>query len=155
MAGLTRAQPLLDAALADHALDLAAASIESVLAEPGASGERLLHVVILDPRVCAAAAAVPTILTERSFGRPPPWGADYRGFALAKARLCWRLQRDSRWVQQQAPHLLDRGDTTLWGSCCRDGLILAASGAQPWFDEACCDLVASLIIALARARQAQ
>lgn len=151
---LTRAQPLLDAALVARAFDLAAASIERVLVQPRASGERLLHVVVLDPQVVPPAPFEGVVLAERSFGQPPPWQADYRSFALAKARLAWRLQRDTRWVHQQAPHLLVGGDTTLWGSCWRDGLVVAASGAQPWFDEACSELVASLIVALARGGQA-
>jgi hypothetical protein len=142
-------QPALDAALAARALDLAAPSIERLLAEPAASGERLLHVVVLnpvlDPRALQPTAFERAILIERSFGRPPPWGADYRGFALAKARLAWRLQRDTRWVQEQAPHLLTTGDSVLWGSAVEDGLIVAASGAHPWFDEACCRIVLALL----------
>lgn len=138
-------QPALDAALAARALDLAAPSIERVLLQPGASGEALLHVVVLDPRMRPPGDFERAILIERSFGRPPPWGADYRGLALGKARLAWRLQRDTRWVQEQAPHLLDPGDSMLWGSAVEDGLIVAASGAHPWFDEACCRIVVALL----------
>ena len=143
---------MLDAALAVHALDLATPAIERLLREPDASGEELLHVVVLDPRVLPPGPFDSAVLVERSFGRAPPWGADYRSFARAKAQLAWRLQRDSRWVQEQAPYLLDEGDTVLWGSSCRDGLIVAASGAQPWFDEACCEMVAAIIRALVQQR---
>ncbi len=145
MGALVCPQPALDAALAARALDLAAPSIERLLVEPGASGEALLHVVVLDPRVPPPGDFERAILVERSFGQPPPWGADYRGFALGKARLAWRLQRDTRWVQEQAPHLLEEGDSALWGSACEDGLIVAASGAHPWFDEACCRIVIALL----------
>jgi hypothetical protein len=44
-------QPALYAALAARALDLAQPSIERLLAEPDASGERLRHVIVLDPRL--------------------------------------------------------------------------------------------------------
>ncbi len=149
MGTLVCPQPALDAALAARALDLATPSIERLIAQPGASGEQLLHVVVLDPGVrpdtTRADGFERAILVERSLGRPPPWGADYRGFALGKARLAWRLQRDTRWVQEQAPHLLEAGDSALWGSACDDGLIVAASGAHPWFDEACCRIVVALL----------
>jgi hypothetical protein len=144
---LLLATPVLDAAVVEQALDLARPTIEAALAAPRVSGERVLHVVVMDPQRAPANGCNfdDAVLAERAFGAPRPWGADYREFARAKARLAWRLQADTRWVHEQAPHLLRAGDTTLWGSACRDGLIVAASGAHPWFDEALCGVVLALL----------
>lgn len=143
--------PLLDQQLVARAFALARPSIEALLVEPGASGERLLHVVVANAAERRSFDAA--IVAEERFGEPPPWGADYRAFARAKARLCWRTGRDSREVQQQMPQLLQPGDTLLCGSAVGDGLIVAASGAHPWFDEACCGIVLSVLRGLAQARR--
>lgn len=147
------AERLLDRALAEQALDLAQPLIEHAIAQPGISGERVLHVVVADPD--GRASFDEAVLAERSFGAPPPWGADYRGFARAKARLAWRTGLDTRLVHQQSPHLLRAGDTLLWGSALREGILVASSGAHPWFDEALCGSVLELLRALAQARRRQ
>ncbi|MCU0950021.1 MAG: hypothetical protein MUC68_02905 [Burkholderiaceae bacterium] len=144
---------LFDHALAEQALDLARPLIEHAIAQPGISGERVLHVVVVDPAERGGFDAA--LRAERSFGASPPWGADYRGFARAKAQLAWRTGMDTRQVQHAAPHLLRAGDTLLWGSALRDGILVAASGAHPWFDEAMCASVLELIRALAQARRRQ
>jgi hypothetical protein len=135
-----------DKLLVGRVLDFAAPMIENLLRQPGISGEKLMHMVVMDPSKGPATSRFEdAVLVERSFGASPPWSADYRGFALGKARLAWRLQRDTREVHQQAPYLLRTGDSLLWGSCCRDGLIVAASGAHPWWDEAACGAVVELL----------
>ncbi len=142
--------PLLDSDLVEQAFDLASPLIEVALDQPTVSGEQVLHIVVAD-------AAQPNfddaVLAERKFGRPPASGTDYRAFARAKAHLAWRTSLDTRHIQQHAPHLLLAGDTLLWGSACRDGLIVAASGAHPWFDEAFSGVVLELLRALAQARR--
>ena len=92
------------------------------------------------------------VLYEHSIGDPSKWGADYRGFARAKAALAWRGERDTHWIQEHAPHLLQEGDSLLWGSVCRSGLIVAASGAHPWYDEAFSGIVWSLLVAVSQDR---
>ena len=142
---------LVDASLAAEAVALAAPTLAALLARPGVSGEQVLHIVVLDP--CAPGEADgPRVLHEHSIGDPAAWGADYAGFARAKAALAWRLQRDSQTVQDDAPHLLARGDTLLGGGVVRKGLVIGVSGAHPWFDAACGAIVAELIIALAQQR---
>jgi hypothetical protein len=143
--------PLLDQQLVARAFALARPSIEALLVEPGASGERLLHMVVAEAAERSSFDAA--IIAEESFGARPPWGADYRAFARAKARLCWRTGHDTREVQHRLPQLLQPGDTLLWGSAVGDGLIVAASGAHPWFDEACCGIVMSVLRGLAQARR--
>lgn len=141
---------LVDGALAAEAVALAEPTLRALLARPGASGEQVLHLVIVDP--AAAPASELPLLHEHSIGDPAAWGADYAGFARAKARLAWRLRRDAQAVQDDAPHLLARGDTLLGGAVVRKGLVVGASGAHPWYDAACAGIVAELVLALAQQR---
>jgi hypothetical protein len=144
---------LLDRRAAEEAMALARPSIEAVLARPGASGERVLHVVVMNPQLTPTAAPFErAVLYEASIGNPATWGADYRAFARAKAQLAWRLGRDTHAVQEQMPYLLRRGDTLLWGGVTREGITVACSGAHPWFDEACAGIVVSLLAAIAQGR---
>jgi hypothetical protein len=146
------ARGLVDAALAAEAVGLAEPTLCALLRRPGASGEQVLHIVVVDPCVPPGAADAPAVLHEHSIGDPATWGADYVGFARAKARLAWRLQRDTQAVQDDAPHLLARGDTLLGGGVVRKGLAVGVSGAHPWYDAACGAIIAELILALAQQR---
>lgn len=83
-----------------------------------------------------------SILYEHSVGDPQSWDADYGEFARAKALLHWRTGLNSHLVQERHPHLLQTGDTSLWGSACVDGIVVGASGTHPWFDEAFAGIVA-------------
>ena len=142
---------LMSRELAREAVALALPAIERALARPGVSGEGVLHLVVMDPRADPARTAFEdAILYEHAVGDPAAWGADYRGFARAKAALAWRLRCDTHVVQELRPHLLRAGDTLLWGGVVRDGLVVAASGAHPWFDEAFAHAVAAFLIALAQ-----
>jgi hypothetical protein len=143
---------LVDAVLAARAVALAEPTLLALLATPGVSGERVLHIVVLDPSHAPGRARVPVVLHEHSIGDPARWGADYAGFARAKARLAWRAARDTQQVQDDRPHLLARGDTLLGGGVFRKGLVVGASGAHPWYDAACAAIVAELIAALAQQR---
>lgn len=144
---------LLDRAAAEEAVRLALPAIEAALRRPGVSGEGVLHLVVLDPHARPDHAGFDeAILYEHSVGDPSAWGADYRGFARGKAELAWRLACDTHVVQELRPHLLQHGDTLLWGGVCREGLVVAASGAHPWFDEAFANTVAGFLLAIAQER---
>ncbi|WP_255218967.1 SDR family NAD(P)-dependent oxidoreductase [Paraburkholderia kururiensis] len=67
----------------------------------------------LDPRDQSFEEA---IVGEHSEGDVSAWDADYRAFALDKARLSWRTGMGSHELQTLRPHLLVSGDTALWGS---------------------------------------
>jgi hypothetical protein len=139
---------LVNGLLVDQAFELARPALGALLQYPGASGEQVLHIIVMDPTAAPALDGV--VLRERSIGDPQRWGADYRGYALAKARLSWREQRDSAVIVDQLPHRLRSHDTLLGGAIYRDGLVIAASGAEPWIDAACCGVLAELLVALAR-----
>jgi hypothetical protein len=149
---------LVDRDMAHEAVALARPSIEAALQRPEVSGEHVLHVVVLDPRAKPGRVSFDdAVLHEESVGDPQAWGADYRGFARAKAELSWRTGCDTHVIQELRPHLLGPGDTLLWGGVWRDGLVVATSGAHPWFDEAFANAVAGFVLALAheRARMAR
>jgi hypothetical protein len=98
-----------------------------------------LHVVVLQPGVPYVAGAELPILFEASFGDQEDWqkwdGKSYKEFAYGKAMLSWRTGLSSREVVLTRPHLLLPGDTRLWGSSVQGGIVSAASGVQPFFDE--------------------
>jgi hypothetical protein len=140
---------LLERDDAEAAIELALPSVRAALARQEVSGEGVLHIVVMDPCVRPPDAFDAAVLAERSVGDPARWGADYRRFARAKAELGWRHARDTRELQEAAPHLIERGDTLLWGSAWRDGIVVAASGAHPWYDEAFSHTVAAFLVAIA------
>lgn len=144
---------VLDRTAAEEAVRLALPSIQAALQRPGVSGEGVLHIVIVDPHARPRETTFESaVLYEHSVGDPASWGADYRSFARAKAELAWRRGCDTHVIQELRPHLLQHGDTLLWGGVCRDGLVVGASGAHPWFDEAFAAIVAGFLTALAHER---
>ncbi len=144
---------LLDTSAAREAVEMALPSIEKALQRPDVSGERCLHLVIVDPLVKYGTRPFKeAVLYEHSVGDPKQWDADYRSFARGKAELAWKSGCDTHVIQEIHPHMLQVGDTLLWGGVCRDGLIVAASGAHPWFDEAFANMVAGFLLAVAQER---
>jgi len=116
----------------------------------GESG--FLYIVIMKPGVTPADASFDeAILYEHAVGDTTKWDADYRGFALAKARVAWKTGLDGHLVQELKPHLLEPGDTTLWGSIVLDDIVVAVSGADPWYDEAFAGTIAFCLRAQAKA----
>ena len=128
-------------------------SIEATLALGDAvSHAGFLHIVVLDPaRGPGDHAFDDAVLHEHSVARER-WDADYRAYALAKARVSWRTGLDGQVVHATRPHLLASGDPYTWGSVCLDGIVVAVSGAQPQFDEAFATVVAGFVRALAKRR---
>lgn len=58
-------------------------------------------------------------------------------------------------ILELRPHLLQAKDSQVWGSVCLDGIVVAVSGADPWFDEAFAATVASLFKAVVQARRSK
>ena len=56
-------------------------------------------------------------------------------------------------MHDRAPHLLLVGDTVYGGSASYEGLIVAGSGVQDYFDEAISALIAALLWGLIKERQ--
>jgi len=134
------ASRFLGADLARAALKALTPAISAQLAEPQVSGLGVLHLVVLDP--AAPPDGEPRILCEHSIGDRDRWDVDYADYARRKARLCWRHRMDGRRLQLLEPHRLLEDDCLLWGGVWLDGLVVAASGAFPIWDE-CFSLMAA------------
>lgn len=142
-----------DAEAARAAVLLALPSIEQTLQRSGVSALKVLHLVVLDPAACPGSAGFDdALLYEHSVGDREQWDADYAAFARDKALLSWRHQMDSRKVVQLQPHRLSHEDTVLWGGVWLDGIVVAASGALPAWDETFSLLVAAHLRAIALER---
>lgn len=137
--------------MAQKAVGMAAPMVEAGMRDSRIVGSGFLYLVVMDPgRPPGEASFEEAILYEHAFGDRTRWDADYRAFARDKARLSWLCGMDAHRVQTSLPHLLREGDTLLWGSVCLDGIVVGASGAFPWFDEAFAGAVALCLRALAK-----
>lgn len=136
---------------ARRAVGLATPMIEAGMADRRIVGSGFLYLVVMDPGLPPGLAEFEeAILYEHAFGDRRKWDADYAAFARGKAKLSWATGLESRRVQTQSPHLLRSGDSLLWGSVCLDGIVVAASGAFPQFDEVYAGTVALWLRALAK-----
>lgn len=123
-------------ATAREAVARALPTIEAALADPAISGLGVLHLVLVDPAMPPGASTFElAIVHEQSVGDRDRWDVDYAAFARAKAQLSWRHGMDSRRLQLLEPHRLGSDDSLLWGGVWLDGLVVAASGAMPQWDE--------------------
>lgn len=142
--------------VAQEAVQLARPMLDAALSNVSVGESGFLHVVIMNPLAlpghCDFSDA---ILYEESIGDPAQWDADYGAFARGKARLSWRTGLSSHEVVALQPHLLQAKDSRVWGSVCLDGIVVAVSGANPWFDEAFAATVASLFKAVVQGRRAR
>ena len=90
------------------------------------------------------------ILLEHDIGERSQWDADYNAFARAKARQAWLHATDTHRLHTLQPHRLRVGDIAVWGAVCLDGIVVGASGAHPWYDEAFSTMVAAALRALVK-----
>jgi len=129
-------------------LPMITAAMESRIA--GESG--FLYIVIMKPGTSAASSSFEeAILYEHAVGDREKWDADYAAFARAKAQVSWKTGLDGHVVQELKPHLLERGDTVLWGGIVLDDIVVGVSGADPWYDEAFAGTIAMCLRAQAKA----
>lgn len=122
---------------ARHAVELCLPMIDAAMAsrEAGASG--FLYIVIMKPGYTPAHGSFQdAILYEHAVGDTGKWDADYGMYARGKAEVSWRTGLDSDIARQCKPYLLAEGDSTLCGGIVLHDLVVAVSGADPWFDEA-------------------
>jgi hypothetical protein len=137
---------------ARKAVEISLPMMEAAMQSKVAGESGFLYIVIMRPGVTPASASFEeAILYEHAVGDTSKWDADYRGFARAKAQVAWKTGMDGHVVQELKPHLLEAGDTTLWGSIVLDDIVVAVSGADPWYDEAFAGTVAFCLRAIAKA----
>jgi hypothetical protein len=145
-----------DADAARQALRLALPMIEPLMSDETVCGSGFLYIVVMDPALGPADARFEdAVLLEHAVGDRSRWDADYAAFAHAKARVSWRSGLDGHRVQTAQAHSLREGDSLLWGSVCLDGIVVAVSGAHPWYDEAFATCIAANLRAVAKARHAK
>lgn len=144
---------VLDASAARRAVQLALPMLTASLDDVGVGESGCMHVVVMDPGspygTCDFEAA---ILYEHSLPARDRWDADYAYYARGKAKLAWRTGLDTSLLVSHAPHLLRHGDMRLGGGIVEHGIVVAASGANPWFDDAFARSVACLLRAVAHER---
>ncbi|MBI4175509.1 hypothetical protein HY523_02735 [Candidatus Berkelbacteria bacterium] len=109
-----------------------------------------LHVVILDPAVPYGSEIHLPILCEEQWGDPRDWEHDYQKIAHDKAFLSWKHRLSTEQLQLMAPYLCEGHDTLYWGSVCDEGIVVAASGLQQWFDQMVARIIAAACKALCR-----
>jgi hypothetical protein len=142
----------LDRHAAEKAVGMAMPLIETAMTQKEVGESGFLYIVVMDPSCTPADSSFEeAILYEHAVGDRSKWDADYAGFAHAKARVAWRNGMDSHMVQELRPHLLLEHDTVLWGSVAIDGIVVAVSGANAWYDEAFAGTIAMLLRAQAKA----
>jgi hypothetical protein len=136
--------------LAQAALAALTPAIAAQLAAPEVSGLGVRLIVVLDPaQPPGGGVTEPRILHEHSIGDRDRWDVDYADYARRKARLAWRHGMDGRRLLMLEPHRLQADDCLLWGSVWLDGLVVAASGAFPIWDECFSLMVAAQLRARA------
>jgi hypothetical protein len=136
--------------MAQAALTALTPAIAAQLAVPEVSGLGVLHVIVLDPaQPSGDGATEPRVLYEHSIGDRDRWDVDYADYARRKAHLAWRHRMDGRRLLMLEPHRLLADDSALWGSVWLDGLVVAASGAFPIWDECFSLMVAAQLRARA------
>ncbi|ANN67221.1 hypothetical protein [Bordetella bronchialis] len=150
----TQAPFFLDREAAAQALALVMPAIEASLDNPAVGESGVLCIVVMNPALRPWEAAFEdAILLEHAAGRDrETWDADYAAYARAKARTAWRSGLDTHALATQAPHLLRAGDAGVWGSAIVDGIVVATSGANPWYDEAFSGAIAYALRAVAKSR---
>ena len=143
---MRRDAPHEPAATAEGALDALAPMLATLLTDRSA-----MHVVVMDPAANPhTASSDDAILCERSFGKPASWAADYASYARAKARVAWREQASLRDLLAHRPERLRDDVIRVEGAVCADGWVVAAGGAQPWYDHAIATCTIALIDAALR-----
>lgn len=95
-----------------------------------------LHIVVLDPTKPFSPEQnfEEAFLYEKSI-ESQKWRRDYKKIARSKAEICWRTGLSSHIVQQRNPYLYQIGDAPFAGGVVHEGLVIACSGVQSWFDQ--------------------
>jgi len=112
-----------------------------------------LHVVVLVPSVKFAEdypdhEVIPKVLVEVSFfGQKDEWKHDYADIARCKASQIWDGRSDGSQIQ---PHLLVQSEVPFFGGVKREGIVVACSGVEPYFDRMISGMIADMLIGLAR-----
>lgn len=91
---------------------------------------------------------IPHELICKTFGDINIWEHSYSEIARCKAFQLWYDRATGGC--ENVPHLLFHNDTPFWGGVKREGIVVATSGLEPYFDRMISGMVADGCIAMAR-----
>jgi hypothetical protein len=119
--------------LAREAIELLTPSIKKLLSEKAKRED--MHIVVMDPTLkpweCSFEEA---ILYEHSMTDKATWANPYDEIAREKAQQAWRDGESNMHKHLFAPATLKSGESAYYGSFEYEGVIVASSGVESWFD---------------------
>jgi len=134
----------LTVARAKQAVELAEPTILQMMQT--VANQKAVHVVVV--------GLEGGILFEKSVGPEAAAGGERLAtcveIARGKARIHFRTGRPSAEVHARRPHALEIGDTIHGGSAEHEGIIVAASGVQGFYDESISAIVAAILWGLCK-----
>lgn len=107
----------------------------------GTFSRQCLAIVIGDPRLVACNMTLPEwkergiLYTRMIVQSGAEEERDFTAIAESKCYISWRYGISSRRIQAEMPYFLDLHDTSYYGSVNYDGLAVACSGVQQYYDE--------------------
>ncbi len=127
--------------LVNRAINMVRPAIEAVLGSELVDGRSDFHLTVdWEAGVC-----------EMAWGDSAKWPHPYHRYARSKAGICQRTGMDGRDVRNNAPYLLQIGDTRFVGGVSlKGGIGIGASGLPDHFDEMFARMVGDAIQALCR-----
>ena len=130
---------ILTEEVAQAALELVKPVFDGLVAS-GVTDDRVnLHVIVFQP-------GREDILAEASWGEDPStWTLPYAAIAYGKAKKVQQSGMVLRTLRNDAPWLYESGDVRYVGGVIENGLVVAASGLQDYWDEAISWMVLSAI----------
>lgn len=136
--------------LAKVAIEVLTPSIKKLLSEKAKRED--MHIVVMNPTLkpweCSFEEA---ILYEHSMTDKKTWANPFDEIAREKAQQAWRDGRSNKHKHLYSPATLKSGDCAYYGSFDYEGVIVASSGVEPWFDVLVSGWVALTIQQLAQA----
>lgn len=125
-------------------------TVDSEVGIKHVNGENF-HIVILVPSMKEGKYPLyeihPHLLYEVSYGEAEKSAHKFNEIARCKALQLWHDRNDNK--AGSIPHLLFPGDTPYWGGVKREGIVVACSGFQSYFDKMFSGIIADLCIGLA------
>ena len=122
-----------DRPIEEQVFDLIQPAIDKLLSSM--AKRQHMHIVVMDPQKKPWEGTFEdAILAEFQIGNSTEWQHDYRMIARAKAAIAWREQCSNIVPRLIGPAVLRPGDTIHYGSFVYEGMVVAASGVEPYFD---------------------
>ena len=120
--------------IAQDSFELIKPSVTKLLKERALRED--MHIVVMNPTIKPWESTFEdAILVEFSTTDKKDWKKPFDTYALDKARQAWRDGRSNVTKHLLSPATLKDGDVAFYGSFEYEGVIVAASGVEGWFDQ--------------------